>query len=454
MFFKTINRKEILLIPMAIILLLSTAGQETLKIGDKVPDLFIPNIKQYKKEEINLSEFRGKLVILSFWLGACKGCVKQFAKLETLQKQFGERIQIMLVNFESFSKINKTFEKWIKISPLYKLPELPLVVEDSVLHKLFGVKYYPHEVWIDENGILVSATGAEEVNSSNISMVLDHGDVKMNLKSDNLTFDPIKNPVMGQLYCDDPGAIKYYSALLKYVPGIHGGGLAINKDASNRTIRISRVNQSIPQLFSHAATGGLVSDPYKQPKFDFGKRVILHVKDSSRYFYRVIEGMSLEDWRKRNCFTYELVIYPKQRNELYKKMLSDLQEFFNITCRIEKRKMKCLALVRTSDNDRIHSYKKPLDVFDARKDTSQIQIYNGFISSMVNCLSEVNANTTYVFFDKTGYKERVDIEFKKDLLIDFAGLRRLLNKKYDLDLIDSVEELDVLVISENDRHFD
>jgi hypothetical protein len=52
--------------------------------------------------------------------------------------------------------------------------------------------------------------------------------------------------------------------------------------------------------------------------------------------------------------------------------------------------------------------------------------------------------------DKTGYKNRIDFELDKFALGNLPMLKKQLRRNYDLDLIESVEEVDILVIREMD----
>ena len=73
---------------------------QCLNIGDPVPDLKL-EVSNYFKNNLSFSELKGKLVILDFWSHICVNCIKSFPLIDSLQKQFAGRIQIILVNQES-----------------------------------------------------------------------------------------------------------------------------------------------------------------------------------------------------------------------------------------------------------------------------------------------------------------------------------------------------------------
>src|SRR5688572_4981468 len=104
------------------------ANIKPLSIGDTMPNLLIENISNYKSNKVHFEEFKGKLVIIDFWFGACPKCILAFPKLEELQKKFKDKIQVIMVNFETQQKIDETFKKFSRSSPMYRNPKLPSIV--------------------------------------------------------------------------------------------------------------------------------------------------------------------------------------------------------------------------------------------------------------------------------------------------------------------------------------
>jgi thiol-disulfide isomerase/thioredoxin len=452
------NSKQAIIMAILFLCLASTTGlrgkaqnkKQALHIGDTVPDVTIPVIQNYKKNTVQFSEFKGKAVILDFWFGYCKGCVEAFPKLEALQKKFKDSVQILLVNFESQSQIDSVFKRLKRVSSLYKLPSLPSIVSDTILHKYFMFETYPHEVWIDKYGVVKAFTGSKDVTESNIRAFLNGLPLKADMKWEDIAFES-NQAVLPQLYQRSPERLKYYSSIFSYTPEINFGGTSRRDfDSLNGTVRVTRKNRTILQLLGDALKNGLSPDPFESPDFDFGKRVVLNIKDSGRYFYKAASGTTLGTWKAGNCYTYETVLPIDQEPALFRKMLTDVQQYFNLSCRVEKRMMKCLALVRTSERDLIKSTKKPLSNFDDKKDSSKMQYYAMFTQRFVGQIATHFRNTSYLFANNTGYTGRIDIELDKKVLTDIPSLKKELKKKYDLDLVETVQLMDVLIITEND----
>lgn len=73
---------------MAILLPILSPAQSTsilpLTIGDKVPDIVLNHVINYKAGDIKLSDFKGKLVILDFWSSWCGACIALFPHMDSL----------------------------------------------------------------------------------------------------------------------------------------------------------------------------------------------------------------------------------------------------------------------------------------------------------------------------------------------------------------------------------
>lgn len=421
----------------------------SLQIGDTVPDVLINDLRNYPKSVVRFSEFKGKLVILDFWFGTCKGCLESFPKMERLQNKYAQQLQILTIDFETNEKIRSTFNKYRNVSSVYRLPKLPMITGDSLFHKLFEFRFYPHEVWIDENGVVKAFTSSLEVNEENIEAMLNHQPTRMKMKFDDMTFDS-NQPLLSQLYRRNPGSLLFYSGIFQFASGTGGGPLLRTViDSAAQTLRITRPNMSILQLFGNALLDGVGGSPFEEADFDFGKRVVLNVADSSKYFYPYKSGRTKGEWESENLYNYEAVLPLGQVNEAFLIMLKDLENYFQLSCKIEQRKMNCLALVRTSQEDKIKSKEgRSRSIFDQRRDTTKVQMFGQTTKWLVQVISSANRQIPFVFVDETGYKNRIDIEIDKKALSDIPMLKKLLRSKYDLDLIEMENTVDVLVLQE------
>ncbi len=133
-----------------------------------------------------MSDFRGKLLVLDFWSIYCVPCVEGLFKMDRLQRTFGDTIRILPVTDYGTAQQNQVFLENLRNRKATKgLPseveeiqhaggqvELPSVVEDTLLKKYFPSSGYPHEVWIDKNGVVIGITDQDPVTYDNIAAVL------------------------------------------------------------------------------------------------------------------------------------------------------------------------------------------------------------------------------------------------------------------------------------------
>jgi thiol-disulfide isomerase/thioredoxin len=133
-----------------------------------------------------------RLIILDFWATWCGSCYKKFPHLDSLKKEFNDRLQILLVNSistgDDSSKIDAFFTKRKKLDGFSV--QLPYIIGDTLLNDLFPHFALPHYVWIYNNRF-IAATNAAQVTASNIRSVLDGVPVTWEIKNDSLHL-PVK----------------------------------------------------------------------------------------------------------------------------------------------------------------------------------------------------------------------------------------------------------------------
>ncbi len=114
------------------------------KAGEPAPD-FAGRTTEGKP--ISLSDYQGKVVVLSFWASWCGPCRKELPILEGIQQTAGkERIQVVAVNIED----GNTFRR---LAP--KMASLQLLVGSDAANeaqRAYGVNGIPHMVIIDKAG--------------------------------------------------------------------------------------------------------------------------------------------------------------------------------------------------------------------------------------------------------------------------------------------------------------
>src|SRR5439155_9002034 len=82
-----------------------------IQVGDKFPDIEIKRILNFHTSQTRTSDFKGKALLIDFWFSACTACLESMPKMDSLQKEFGNDLQILLFNHEPEEKIRNRFKK-------------------------------------------------------------------------------------------------------------------------------------------------------------------------------------------------------------------------------------------------------------------------------------------------------------------------------------------------------
>jgi len=119
---------------------------------------------------VELSDFKGRLVVVNLWATWCEPCLREMPSLERLQSKLGDRIAVLGVSQDRGS--NKTVEPFIaKLG----LKSVKIFIDPkSVVGRAFEVRGLPTSLLIDRDGKLLGRVeGAAEWDSPKIMAVLD-----------------------------------------------------------------------------------------------------------------------------------------------------------------------------------------------------------------------------------------------------------------------------------------
>jgi thiol-disulfide isomerase/thioredoxin len=143
---------------------------ESYASADPAPDLKF--IEWLGQEPVNLSDLRGRIVLLDFWATWCGPCIATFPRLREWHKKFGGNDFLIVGVTKYYGNAGG--------KPLTKLQELDFLGEFKQKHKLpypiavaepiedsmkYGVNAYPTTVLLDRNGVvryIGIGSGAEE----------------------------------------------------------------------------------------------------------------------------------------------------------------------------------------------------------------------------------------------------------------------------------------------------
>ena len=299
-----------------------------LQIGDTIPEAFWQLPLQVinhpdGKETITLNDYRGKLILLDFWGPSCSYCIAAFPKLDSLQAQFNDELQIVLVTQRDHEQIVTFHQRKPIPNHLFS------VTADSVLNRFFQHRLLPHYAWINSHGKLIATTHSAVVTPENIRTAVNGDPLQIVQKNDLDTHRPF---YLAEWATELP---LHYSLFQRgRYPGansqlrVHGRGEMIRgKSFTNYTYRELYYLVAKP-LFDRK---GIRLTP---------NRWLLETSDTTKW-------ISTQDALKGNpelLYTYELVVLPEETHLVDSLLLTTLNSYTGYSAAIRQVTVPCLVI--------------------------------------------------------------------------------------------------------------
>jgi thiol-disulfide isomerase/thioredoxin len=415
-------------------LLASLALQgQIVSIGSKAPDWESKMVLNYGSSTLRLSDFSGKHVILNFWNQGCLSCVQAFPHIDSIQKKFSGRLQVILVCAESRDSTLRFFQKHPKIQP----PSVPLVTDGKELWMLFTKSKTPYQLWLDERRNVVYRTGPYNLTVKHVETFLN------NQRLDLINTDAVIEAAGLDYSLPADG---YHSFLVPCKPGVnigHTSGAVVDERGM---VSMSSDCVSVLDLYVKAYS------EFDKHQFTVPGQIELRVDDAFSYVYPE-DPDKRDEWTRTHSYSYQLQLPASKKELRYRYMQQDLERYFGLKAKVEKRKLPCLALIRKGSTKVLKTKGGSLrnTLVGRRYENDSLRVVRNFpfpeFSSLIKGFIEWNEKIPFV--DKTGCYFNIDLELKSNAIDPFnlQALRREL-RKYNLDIVPSKEWIEVLVLEE------
>lgn len=155
--------KYILGMTVLLFLFSHSYSQNKLVVGEKAPSI---EEQSNRGNTIKLSEINSELILLDFWAGWCKPCIKTIKStlLPIYDKYDRKKLEIIGISYD------RSVDKWKKSIARYGLPWLHIYDGDNnELLKKYMVEYIPTYFLVDRNGKIV----AKNILSADLEKTID-----------------------------------------------------------------------------------------------------------------------------------------------------------------------------------------------------------------------------------------------------------------------------------------
>ena len=237
-------------ITVAMILLMGNVTAQQIKplsVGDTLPDMVLSNISNYPVSQISTAAFKNKNLIIDFWATYCTSCIKHFGEMDSLQQQYSNQLQVLLVNspnsVDTEEKKESFIHNYLTGNPRFPVP---FVNNGNLLLQYFPHHVLPHYVWINAAGIITAITNARAFTQQNITAFLQQKVLQLPVKNDNIDTLPAQLSFKGKvldIISNKPvaGVWIRVSNTKKLITADAQGNFSINNAGKNDTLQAGGV---------------------------------------------------------------------------------------------------------------------------------------------------------------------------------------------------------------------
>ncbi len=378
-------------------------GQGLVNVGDNAPVYNFTKLINAPQTQVYINELKGKPIALAFWGTWCAPCIPEMINLAKLQKQFGDKVQIIGVSNDNEQKL-KYF--------LHKRPSKIWFASDPSqnLWNIFGINTAGHTALIDKEGKVVSITETHSIDSTVIQNLIDKKPIGVQENRGDRILSTNEDPIKL-----DSSTI--YSFVMQ--PQLKGIGAMMRRPNSGAFAkrRITIINLAPTVILREAFT------------ISVAKRIVYASK---------------EDSVKSNqaAFCIDFIVSEADKPNLYTLFQNELNNHLPVKGELQKRVIYCYVLKPIEGKQVAISQSASSEnkfAFNGLEFEGEGVPIKTFISYIEN---ELN----YPVYDATGLTKFYDIKFSRNNVEPLQSTKESL-AKLGLELVKDQREMDVLVIS-------
>ncbi|MCP9749663.1 TlpA disulfide reductase family protein [Ferruginibacter sp. HRS2-29] len=217
-----------------------------LKVGDKVPNVVLRNITNYKKTTAKLYDFKSRLLLIDMWATTCAPCIREISMLDSLKQCFPGQLSVVAVN-----SLTDTKERLDKLLARLQLKlTIPMVLGNTELQSLFPHSAVPHFAWVDSNFNVMAITGGSSVTAERLANFLRSGRISFSEKDELVQFNK-QEPLFTNGNGGDGKQLIARSTFSNYIYGI-GSTNQRSTDSTGGITRVLLTNKSVEDLLMRA----------------------------------------------------------------------------------------------------------------------------------------------------------------------------------------------------------
>ncbi|MCH2032436.1 MAG: TlpA family protein disulfide reductase [Tenacibaculum sp.] len=123
-------------------------------------------LKGLNTDNINFSEFKGKVVFLNFWATWCPPCIAELPSIQKFYNEYQDKVAFVFITSEDSEDILKFFNE--------NDYEFPVYQSNFILNELPPVNSIPRTFVLDKEGnIRIDKSGAANWNSQSFLSFID-----------------------------------------------------------------------------------------------------------------------------------------------------------------------------------------------------------------------------------------------------------------------------------------